>query len=85
VKKISPVFINYHYTTVHSPNLFHSLTIITTAAEIIIQNIINKINNCEVLQSKLRCSVAVPPTLHVIFILTATPLFLLVAVAIGLE
>ena len=31
------------------------------------------------------CSVAVPPTLHVIFILTATPLFLLVAVAIGLE
>ena len=28
---------------------------------------------------------AVPPTLHVIFILTATPLFLLVAVAIGLE
>ena len=30
-------------------------------------------------------SVAVPPTLHVIFILTATPLFLLVAVAIGLE
>ena len=27
----------------------------------------------------------VPPTLHVIFILTATPLFLLVAVAIGLE
>ena len=29
------------------------------------------------------CSVAVPPTLHVI--LTATPLFLLVAVAIGLE
>ena len=32
-----------------------------------------------------KCSVAVPPTLHVIFILTATPLFLLVAVAIGLE
>ena len=31
------------------------------------------------------CSVAVPPTLHVIFILTATLLFLLVAVAIGLE
>ena len=31
------------------------------------------------------CSVAVPPTLHVIFILTATPQFLLVAVAIGLE
>ena len=31
------------------------------------------------------CSVAVPPTLHVIFILTATPLFLLVAIAIGLE
>jgi len=29
--------------------------------------------------------VAVPPTLHVIFILTATLLFLLVAVAIGLE
>ena len=28
---------------------------------------------------------AVPPTLHVIFILTATLLFLLVAVAIGLE
>ena len=27
----------------------------------------------------------VPPTLHVIFILTATPPFLLVAVAIGLE
>ena len=32
-----------------------------------------------------KCSVTVPPTLHVIFILTATPLFLLVAVAIGLE
>ena len=32
-----------------------------------------------------KCSVVVPPTLHVIFILTATPLFLLVAVAIGLE
>jgi len=31
------------------------------------------------------CSVVVPPTLHVIFILTATPLFLLVAVDIGLE
>jgi len=24
-EKTLPVFINYHYTTVHSPNLFHSL------------------------------------------------------------
>jgi len=32
-----------------------------------------------------KCSVVVPPTLHVIFILTATPLSLLVAVAIGLK
>ena len=38
-----------------------------------------------VLKHDRNCSVAVPPTLHVIFILTATALFLLVAVAIGLE
>ena len=44
-----------------------------------------RLNLYSALNPSVSCSVAVPPTLHVIFILTATPLFLLVAVAIGLE
>ena len=44
-----------------------------------------RLNLYSALNPSVSCSVAVPPTLHVIFIMTATPLFLLVAVAIGLE